>query len=93
VFFLINPDTPMQYDTENVPPQQKNWWLEEVDRDPTLATKLPAEIRDIVFDWVDDPMPFDVACEHRNESMAERKYFRDNTNEAIFEREFSLCEH
>jgi hypothetical protein len=32
----------------------------------------------------------DVAREHRKDSMAERKYLRDNTNEVIFEREFSL---
>ena len=83
----------MQYDTENVPPQQREWWLEQVECDPTLTLKLPKELRDMVFDWVDDPMPLDVAREHRKESMAERKYFRDATNEDIFEREFSLCEH
>ena len=93
VFFLIDPDTPMQYDTGNVPPQQRDWWLEEIKHDPTLTGKLPTEIRDLIFEWVDDPMPLDVAREHRRESMEERKFLRDNTNEMIFEREFSLCEH
>jgi hypothetical protein len=93
VFFLVNPDTPMEYDTENVPPQQKKWWLEELEHDPTLVAKLPTEIRDMVYDWVDDPMPLEVAKEHRQKSMDERKYIRDNDNEFIFEREFSLCEH
>ena len=83
----------MKYDTENVPPQQRKWWLEEVEQDPTLAAKLPTEIRDMVFDWVDDPMPLEVAKEHRQKSMDERKYIRENDNEFIFEREFSLCEH
>lgn len=93
VFFLVNPDTPMQYDTQNVPPQQKSWWVEEADRDPTLVAKLPKEIRDIVFDWIDDPMSLEVAKEHRQRSMDERKYIRDNYNESCFAREFSLCEH
>jgi Protein of unknown function (DUF4246) len=93
VIFLVNPDTPMEYDTLNVPPQQRNWWLEQVDRDPTLVANLPKEIRDIIFDWVDDPMTLEIAKEHRQRSMDERKYIRDNHTEEIFAREFSLCEH
>ena len=83
----------MEYDTQNVPPQQKDWWLEEVDQDPTLVAKLPREVRELIFDWVDDPMPLEIAKEHRERSMDERKYIRDHHNEMMFEREFSLCEH
>jgi hypothetical protein len=93
VFFLIDPDTPMKYDTSNVPPQQRDWWQEEVDQDPTLKTYLPQELRDLVMDWVDDPMPLEIAKQHRQKSMDERKYLRDSHTEATFEREFSLCEH
>jgi hypothetical protein len=82
----------MKYDTENVPPQQKDWWIEEVSRDPTLTAKFPSEIRNLIFDWVDDPMPLEIAKLHRQRSMDERKYIRDHHNEVI-EREFSLCEH
>ena len=93
VFFLVDPDNPMGYDSQNVLPQQRDWWLEKVDRVPTLSTKLPKEVRDIIFDWVDDPMPLKVAREYRQRSMDERKFIVDNQNEQIYEREFSLCEH
>jgi len=83
----------MLYDTGNVPPQQKNWWLEEVDKNAVLVRKLPPELRDLVFDWVDDPMPLEEAKVHRQKSMDERKFIMNNVNEIVFEREFSLCEH
>ena len=83
----------MKYDTFNVPPQQRDWWLEEVEQNQVLTSKLPRELRDLIIDFVDDPMPFEVAKEHRLKSMNERKYIQDNQNSEVYEREFSLCEH
>jgi Protein of unknown function (DUF4246) len=93
VFFLVDPDNRMKYDTLNVPAQQRDWWLEEVSLNPFLVSKLPRELRDLIFEWVDDPMPLQVAKEHRQRSMEERKFIHVNYNHEIFEREFSLCEH
>jgi hypothetical protein len=62
-----------------------------VDQDPTLLAKLPKEVHDLIFDWVDDLMPLKIAEEHREHSMNERKYMVDSYNEFVFEREFSLC--
>lgn len=83
----------MEYDTSNVPPQQRDWWLEEVEQNPVLTSKLPQELRDLIFNFVDDPMPLEVAKAHRLKSMNERKYIRDDHNSEVYEREFSLCEH
>ena len=83
----------MQYDTSNVPPQQRDWWLEEVEQNPVLVSKLPQELRDLIFEFVDDPMSLEIAKEHRLKSMEERKYLQDEHSEEKFEREFSLCEH
>ena len=92
VFWLVDPDYPMDYDTSNVPPQQRDWWLEEVDQNPTLTSKLPPELRDLIYEFVDDPMPLEKAKEHRLKSMTERKFIRDEHN-TEFEREVFLCEH
>jgi hypothetical protein len=92
-FWLVNPDIPMKYDTSNVPPQQRDWWLEEVEQNATLVSKLPPELRDLIFEYVDDPMPLEMAKQHRLNSMEERKYIQDEHNEERFEREFQLCEH
>lgn len=48
--------------------------------------------------WDDEPadrltMTLDEAKKHREDLMSERKYIRDEVNEELFEREFSLCEH
>lgn len=93
VFWLVNPDIPMKYDTSNVPPQQRDWWLDEVEQNPVLVSQLPQELRDLIFEYVDDPMPVEIAKEHRLKSMEERKYIQDEHSEEQFEREFSLCEH
>lgn len=92
VFFLVDPDRPMTYDTLTVPPQQKDWWVEKLEQSRVLCN-LPYELRTTVFRYVDDPMPIEVAKEHRQRSMDERKYIHNVVNEAVFEREFSLCEH
>jgi hypothetical protein len=67
----------MKYDTLNVPPQQRDWWLEQVEQNPTLVSKLPQELRDLIFEFVDDPMPLETAKSHRLERMKEEKDVRE----------------
>lgn len=66
MFFLVDHDNPMEFNTKNVPPQRRSWWLEEVNRDSVWSSKLPRELRDLIFDWVDD----------LKRSMDERKYIQ-----------------
>ncbi|MFI8529506.1 DUF4246 domain-containing protein [Streptomyces aquilus] len=44
--------------------------------------------------WSDSsPMTLEQAKEYREQLMQERKFFVDEHNEQLYEREFSLCEH
>ena len=46
-----------------------------------------------ILSHVEFPLDRATAEEHRAALMAERKYFVGKSNEYLFEREFSLCEH
>jgi len=89
-FFLVDPETKIQ-STENVPPQQQVWMAEAL-KDIYPFSQLPVEIihKILGFMW---PMPLEVAKEHREVLMKERKYLAGKNNDEIFERLFSLCEH
>ncbi|KAF9100968.1 hypothetical protein BGX27_000165 [Mortierella sp. AM989] len=91
VFFLVNPEKPI-LSTTNVPPQQKDWakpsgMLLEV------QNKMPPEIFRKIDSLLDWPMDIKEAKAHREDLMKERKFFVSKTNEEMFERPFSLCEH
>ncbi|KAF9350715.1 hypothetical protein BGX26_011157 [Mortierella sp. AD094] len=87
-FFLVNPERPI-LSTTNVPPQQKEW----VPMWKKASGELPPEIVTMIGGMVDWPMDMEEAKQHRKEMMMERKYFVEKTNEKMFERPFSLCEH
>jgi hypothetical protein len=95
--FLVDPGIRI-ISTANVPPQQRDWWGEEVAKQGGTGGKgfgkLSTELKDKIIDEVDDfPIGMDEAKEFRLKLMEERsKYVADSR--AVFERmEFSLCEH
>ncbi|KAK0109700.1 hypothetical protein ONS95_002379 [Cadophora gregata] len=84
--------------TANVPPQQIDWWGEEVDRQVSgsgkALAKLSNEMKDKIFQGVDDfPISMETAKELRLKLMEERKKYVVAQTRAFEEREFSLCEH
>ncbi|MES1916117.1 MAG: hypothetical protein MHM6MM_007966 [Cercozoa sp. M6MM] len=92
-FFLVHPDERI-VSTETVPPQQAEWFAEEVKRDETIVRKMPEELAGMVANFVGDwPMSLESAREHREKLMHERKFFVNDNNTKFFERPFSLCEH
>jgi hypothetical protein len=95
--FLVDPGMHI-ISTANVPPQQKEWWSEEVDRqmeDSGKAMgKLSTELKDKVFGDVEDfPIGMDEAKELRLKLMEERKEYAIAGGRAFEKKVFSLCEH
>ncbi|KAG0044153.1 hypothetical protein BGZ83_010598 [Gryganskiella cystojenkinii] len=91
VFFLVNPQSPI-LSTTHVPPQQMDWAL-SVGLLEEIKSRLPPELVKRVEDYLEWPMSLKEAKEHRLKLMEERKYFVKETNEEMFERLFSMCEH
>jgi hypothetical protein len=84
--------------TANVPPQQKDWWSNELEGKMTSGKalgKLSPELRKMVFDDVDDfPISLEEAKEVRLVLMEERKaYGATHTSTAFEGNTFNLCEH
>ena len=71
--FLVDPHLPI-ISTANIPPQQKAWWCEEVEKVGAL-NDMPVEIRDSIFEAVDEPISLEEAKAQREELMEERKHF------------------
>ncbi|KAL2068784.1 hypothetical protein VTL71DRAFT_15122 [Oculimacula yallundae] len=95
--FLVDPGIRI-ISTANVPPQQKEWWSEEVDKQVTGSgkpwQKLSAEMKDKIFKDVDEfPISMEVAKELRLQLMEERKSYAPALNRQFERHEFSLCEH
>lgn len=95
--FLVDPGIRI-ISTANVPPQQREWWAEEVDRQTNASGKamggLSRELKDKIFEDVDDfPISMDEAKSLRLELMEERSHFSKRQGQAFVERTFSLCEH
>jgi hypothetical protein len=95
--FLIDPGVRI-ISTANVPPQQKDWWGEEVAKQGQGSGKafgkLSAELKDKIFDDVDDfPIGMDEAKDIRLKLMEERSKYVADFKDAFEKLEFSLCEH
>ncbi|KAG0322848.1 hypothetical protein BGZ97_003405 [Linnemannia gamsii] len=94
VFFLINPEEDPIVSTTFVPPQQADWYpLIEVLQE--IEPRLPLEIGQMIVGLMDRSrlMGLEEAKRHREELMEERKFFVKTTNDEVFARPFSLCEH
>jgi len=95
--FLVDPGIRI-ISTANVPPQQRDWWVEEVDRQVAgsgkALAKLSNEMKDKIFQSVDDfPISMETAKELRLKLMEERKMYVVKQARAFEQRDFSLCEH
>lgn len=82
-----------------MPPQQKEWWFEEVvkqmDGGGKALDKLSQELREQIFKEVKGwPMSMEEAKKVRLRLMDERKAFVSQHTKIAFEgMTFSLCEH
>jgi len=84
--------------TANVPPQQRNWWSEEVIKEFAKEgkglAKLSTELKEKIFNEVDDfPIGLEEAKEVRLKLMEERSVYITQHKKAFEQNEFSLCEH
>eukprot|EP01134_Creolimax_fragrantissima_P004504 CFRG4504T1 len=92
VFFLIDPTRKIT-STAVVPPQQKEWLGEEIMDMEEVRQFFPPEVVGVISDKMEWPMSMEVAKEHRDKLMHERKYFTQESTNEYFLRPFSLCEH
>lgn len=89
--FLVDPNIKI-ISSANVPCQRKDWWREEIG--PGFGAMLPREVRDLVFEGVDEfPIGLEEAKEIRLDLMEERKAFVLDLAAELEEATFSLCEH
>ncbi|TBU40242.1 hypothetical protein BD309DRAFT_1082863 [Dichomitus squalens] len=91
-FFLVQPFVTIA-STSRVPPQQREWILDEMERAPPLQ-RLPRELFDMVVDYALASTSTRKQAENdREELMEERKNFVVTHNEEVFEVPFNSCEH
>jgi len=93
--FLVDPGIRV-ISTANIPPQQKDWWSEEVLKNLGVdgLGKLSTELKEKIFDNVDDfPIGIDEAKQLRLKLMEERSKYVVQQKELFEANEFSLCEH
>lgn len=99
-FFVCDPYNDNVISTDQVPPQQGEWWAEQTfsvndndKKNATLFNKLPPEILNSILENVTWPMPLPKAKEVREQLINERAQDIDEDDIGIFQRTFSLCEH
>ena len=91
-FFLVDP-TDKILSTSDVPPQQEDWAMDEVEKAPVMQ-KLPVELFDEITAYTKGGLiSRKEAEEHRARLMEERSKFVVTLNEEVFEVEFNMCEH
>lgn len=83
ILHLIDPQRRMM-STSMVPPQQRDWWAEEVRRNNARFWRLPREIWDRIVESVEDyPVGLEEAEATRQEFMAERAEYQRKHTEAM----------
>jgi hypothetical protein len=93
VFFLVDPGHPV-VSSDEVPPQQDEWYLAELERLTYDSVRLPKDVWAIVVAYhVRSTLSQVHAQEIRLALMEERKLAQDSFTEEFVERPFSLCEH
>ena len=91
-FFLVDPYRPVA-STRMVPPQQREWYEEEMARIPALRA-LPRELYDMIAGYaLEGTITREEAEADRAKFMEERSNFVVQHNRDVFEVQFSLCEH
>ncbi|QUC17481.1 uncharacterized protein UV8b_01722 [Ustilaginoidea virens] len=88
--FLVDPAVRV-ISTANVPPQRRDWWLDQLDLG---EGRLPPELADMVLRNVDDfPMGEPEARAYRAELMAERSANEWRAADKMRAVEWNFCEH
>ena len=91
-FFLVDFTTKI-HSTSDVLPQQAEWSIAEIARAPALKN-LPVGLFDMVAGYImEGTISRKEAEEHREKLMEERANFVMESNENVYEMEFSMCEH
>lgn len=90
--FLVDPYIKIP-STVNVPPQQRDWWADEI-RQLDRIGALPPEIVDMIVSYAgDDLLTLDEAKDLRLELMDERSVSVDDLNRRYAAETFNFCEH
>ena len=90
--FLVDPHIRV-LSTANVPPQQKEWWDEEV-RFEEVLNKLPQElVMGVMSDLGEFPIGMEEAKEIRLKLMEERRAYVEHVGREFESETFSFCEH
>ncbi|ODV77433.1 uncharacterized protein CANTADRAFT_27257 [Suhomyces tanzawaensis NRRL Y-17324] len=90
-FFVVDPYDTLAITSDDVPPQQEEWWADE-----QLKDYLPDLLKEKILklkgekNW---PQTMKEAKEMREDLMKERSVIIDDDIFDPYEREFSLCEH
>ncbi|KAJ2049478.1 hypothetical protein GGI08_005732 [Coemansia sp. S2] len=92
-FYFVDPSTRIP-STEIVPPQQVEWWFEEV-RSCEPFRSLPLAIVDKILNILDDEAPdhilsLDDALDFRDDMVSEVLYLQAEASSEIFESDFSF---
>lgn len=94
--FLVDPYIRI-LSTSKVPPQQKDWWVEEVMNAAGSIDRLsdmPIEMMGHILDDCDGfPISLEEAKETRAELMKERSRIQESVEEGFNENTFNFCEH
>ncbi|EEU35214.1 uncharacterized protein NECHADRAFT_53347, partial [Fusarium vanettenii 77-13-4] len=77
--FLVDPMNPI-ISTANIPPQQRDWWLEKV-ADLPLIRNLPPELWHQINENIDFPIDEETARKTREELTSERSAINKEINE------------
>ena len=89
--FLVDPNIKVP-STANIPPQQRQWWTRKIDQIEALS-RLPPELKEIVYKDVDFPLSVEQAKRVREELMEERRAQHDSCLESWQNYDYSFCEH
>ncbi|KAJ9318614.1 hypothetical protein DTO271D3_1276 [Paecilomyces variotii] len=89
--FLVDPHIRI-ISTANIPPQRRDWWVEEFHAQDPLH-RLPPELTMNVMEQIDFPMRMEEAKELRLELMDERRVSAAEQTDMFHSNRFSLCEH
>ncbi|KAI6782114.1 uncharacterized protein J7T54_002351 [Emericellopsis cladophorae] len=90
--FLVDPQIPI-ISTAIVPPQQRDWWARQVELKDTQLSKLPQEVRDMVFSQDVMPVGLEEAKVIREELMDERTVLQEGVNGQLSYSSWNFCEH
>lgn len=83
-FYIVDPNNDKVVTTDQVPPQQADWWKDEVTATPSMLThKLPPELLKRVLGEVDSPMSLEQAKKVRQELIDERKDNNERSEDAL----------